>query len=216
MPSSTTANSTKNATITRSSISSFPAFLRPSVNPSPECDIWGPLCQTGTIVVAVNLTSTTTITTVPCSYYLSAQSSSVESASEASHARGPLDYRSSFGRSPQCTSYQKAYLDNAAYPLSNCPKNDSGALLPAYNYFPAGSGGVVGGHATDFFYCCGNCTMFIDQVKVLYFPEDGGNGCAKGNGTAPAQANATAPITKRVENLANSGDGLATYNGYTL
>ena len=216
------ANTTTHASHSSRTVTTFPAFLRPSVNPSPECDLWGPMCQTGTIVVDVNLTSTVTPTTVPCSFYLSAQSSSAMSASAASFAQGPLDYRSSFGRSPQCTSYHnvlqqnRANYDLAIFPLSNCPSNTSGTLLPAARYFPAGSFGNVGGHATDTFYCCGNCTMFIDQVKVLYLPEEGAGSCAGGNDTTPLRANLSAITTKPAHSLANNGNGLATYKGYTL
>ena len=58
--------------------------------------------------------------------------------------------------------------------------------------------------------------MFIDQVKVLYFPEEGANSCARGNDTTPLRANLSDITTKPAHNLANDGKGLATYKGYTL
>ena len=202
--------------LANSTTTTFPRFLRPAVNPSPECDLWGPLCQTGTIVVAVNLTSTTTSTTVPCSYYLSAQSSSVESASAASYARGPLDYRSSFGYSPECTSYMQAYQNpDLLKPLfSNCPNNASGALLPASSYIPPGVVNV-GGHATDEFSCCGDCSMWVDQVRVFYFPE-GDQSCSRANGTTTAHADSNMMTSAaKISPVGNNGS-VAIVSGYTL
>lgn len=83
---------------------SFPPFVRPSINPVAECDIFGPLCQTGSIAVGLDLTSVTKTTTVPCSYYLSAQYHSVHPQRfDQNVGVGDANYLSSFGRSPQCT-----------------------------------------------------------------------------------------------------------------
>ena len=78
----------------------FPDFIRPSINPSAECNIWGPLCQTGSIAVDVNLTTTSTPTIVAC---LSAQSFSA--IGNGFRPNQYSDYMQSFGRSPDCASY---------------------------------------------------------------------------------------------------------------
>ena len=102
------------STIRSSTNSKYPNFIRPSINPSTQCNLWGPLCQTGTIVVDVNLTTTSTSTTVPCSSYLSAQS---YSAQPPNHVRPDQygDYMASFGRSPECTSYANYKQDSYAF-----------------------------------------------------------------------------------------------------
>ena len=58
--------------------------------------------------------------------------------------------------------------------------------------------------------------MFIDQVKVLYFLEEGASSCASGNDTTPLRANLSDITTKAAHNLASNGNSLATYKGYTL
>lgn len=57
----------------------FPPFVLLSSNPSSGCDLFGPLCQTGSIVAEVEHTGTTITTTVPCSDYLRAQSAFLQS-----------------------------------------------------------------------------------------------------------------------------------------
>lgn len=94
-------------------------FIRPSVNPMTECNLWGLLCQTDFVEVAVNMTTTIITMTVPCSYYLSAQAQSVPTAwvwEADGKSRTNADFLSSFGRSPEClgyANYLKAQLSNA-------------------------------------------------------------------------------------------------------
>ena len=58
-------------------------------NQTQECDIYGLACQTESITVGVNLTTTTTSTVLPCSLYLTAQSKYLASA--VSGQNGDLD-----------------------------------------------------------------------------------------------------------------------------
>ena len=86
----------------------LPNFIRPSVNPMTGCNLWELLCQTDFVEVAVNMTTTITTMTVPCSYYLSTQAQSVPTAwvwEADDKSRTNADFLSSFGRSPECLGY---------------------------------------------------------------------------------------------------------------
>ena len=150
----------------------FPAFIRPSINPLANCNLWGPLCQTGLIEVELSTANSTTQTTVPCSYYLSAQASSVGTVI------APLDYLKSFGRSPECASYADAQKHvhapgapwwgnplNLSYP--NCSENRSlfDNYMPPGVYNPKRDFGAM----NDDFYCCGLCSLAIPEIRLLYF-----------------------------------------------
>lgn len=228
----------------------YPAFIRPSVHLTTECNIWGPLCQTGSIVVAVNMTSTTTFTTVACSHYLAAQSASV--ASIVANPIGTMwgddermvDYQSSLGRSPECTSYAKA-LDLAAIvisaynpggnpytlnplaslPLPNCIANSSSNLLPLINYLPAGIG--VGDSVFDFRLpiCCGNCSFRATEFRLLYFPTDPISNCTSVADNDLMNSNVTSSLhwyqgpkyRKRTSKiLGNFSSAVVISNSYTL
>ncbi|MCJ1261022.1 hypothetical protein MMC22_000886, partial [Lobaria immixta] len=140
-----------------------PVFLRPSINPTPECNLWGPLCQTGTVVVDVDMKSTTAKTIISCSDYLSAQARSLYPG----HLGSPdSPYLRSFYSSPECTSYANWFADNnrPALSYSNCPSNLPKPLedyLPFDYRFPSYPGQ----------YCCGPCAVMIDEIRVLYFAD---------------------------------------------
>lgn len=184
---------------------SFPNWIRPAKN-NQECDIYGPLCQTGSITVAVNLTSTTSPTVVPCSSYLSAQAYSMAGAAFLDHYRiyvGDEDYSSSFGRSPQCTSYAAAVgakewattpsMTTLSYPRCD---NSSGTLdIPEW-YLPPG---VLGHHMAQEYRCCGPCQLDIREIQIVYFPEgDANKTCSNGfNGTVARRAEPTGVITSK-------------------
>ena len=181
-----------------------PPFIRPSVNPAPECDIWGPICQTGTIAVAVDLITTTTITTVPCSCYLEAQSISAIKFIEGG------GYFPTFQRSPQCTSYVpevKAnldiYLNNTDIQPTCADYNNSKLDLLPY--------GVVAGLPPAVYFCCGPCTPSIQQIQVFYFPEDDCSIC-------PTYTSGLSSITlrQRAHSLLGNGSSTAVFSGYTL
>ena len=96
----------------------YPSFIQPSINPTQSCDIYGPLCQTGSIAVGVRASQgVNTTTTVPCSCYLTAQSLTVNPTAAA--------WQTGFGRSPQCNTFLRiAYTPSAAIAapiFSSCP-----------------------------------------------------------------------------------------------
>lgn len=180
-------DSSKNSPLLKSSLmtsNAFPNFIRPSINPASGCNLWGPLCQTGLIEVDVITANSTTKTTVPCSYYLSAQTKS------AGTFYPNLDYLRSFGHSPECASYADALqaqhgpgAPEWGYPLTltfpNCPPplqsyspySPFTPFVDQAQYLPPG----VSNHQREFgagasdFYCCGQCTFSIPEVRLLYF-----------------------------------------------
>ena len=152
-----------------------------------ECNIYGPICQTGSITVGVNLTSVTTKTVLPCSSHLSAQSAHLEYEHNPEDPR-PGDFWSGnyndgsdlsereikFSQSPECKSYAEA-MSKGQYTFSDCGSSNTviqtnGGLnfeyplqIPpalARYFFPDYSGS-----------CCGNCSLDIPEVRLYYFPE---------------------------------------------
>ena len=227
--SSAAASSTTANIATTTAAPSYPAYIRPSVNPGPgSCDIWGLLCQTGSITVGVNLTSTTTQTVVPCSDYLMAQSYSAypyppdqSLAFEAS-----LDYLSSFGRSPECTSYAKAIgglyqYTTAAYstmPIQYANCGNVNSSTPLQNLLPPGIESPQ--ESAEEFYCCGPCALSVPALRILYFPDLGASPCAQnyGNSTrtaAPSVPSSFNTIQKRLTSLTADDAGIAVLDGYT-
>ena len=57
-------------------VSNFPYII--PYGQTQDCNIYGPVCQTGSITVGVNLSTATTDTILPCSSYLSAQFAHLE------------------------------------------------------------------------------------------------------------------------------------------
>ena len=79
-----------------------------------SCDLFGALCQTGTIKALVNRNSTTSTTSVACSDYLSAQKYAYQSSHQNEGIGYPGAFAASFGRSPQCSSFSKLSLQSLA------------------------------------------------------------------------------------------------------
>ena len=218
-------------------------FIRPSVNPTTGCNIWGPLCQTGSIVVGVNLTTTVRETTVPCSEYLSAQAESampgfLESRGRYANYRPPEPrYQISFGRSPECNSYAHHFLETykvfnsgQVQATSNVRRNDwnpiitpSGDLTfsncatdlpqrPEYYTPPGVSNSVVGmgGPGYDY-YCCGDCTLDISEIRLLYFPRPTTNSCFMDHGSTTSAS----ILSSNIKNIGHRAASLLT-NGSIL
>lgn len=191
------------------------SFIRPSVNPVSGCDIFGPLCQTGLIAVGVNLTTTVTTTTIPCSYYLSAQSA-YEAPLITDHLRD-MDYLTSFGRSPQCKSFAQS-LSYSTYPECN---NASATLLDVRSYWPAGVSNLPK-FSDEFaipFSCCGGCVVVVPQVQVHYWASGFPSNCSVTGWNSKSQA--SSPLTpsmllKREHSIIDDGVGIAVISGYTL
>ena len=171
------------------------------------------MCQTGSITVGLNLTSTTTTAVVPCSSYLSAQAVSLVGPYYLDEYRPRLyvdddNWSSSFGRSPQCTSFVDIAKPGSTFTAYDKCDNSTGSLYPPYWYAPPG---VIGHHMANGYTCCGPCQFDIPEIRIVYFPENGEvKTCS--NGTATNSSSSTGPITPRAEPTA-----LATFvsDGYT-
>jgi len=178
-----------------SGVSQFP-YIVPYGQRQVECDIYGPICQTGSITVGVSLGTTTSATILPCSSYLSAQSKEFGSTDYLlkyqqdphSQVEWSGDWPSNFGRSPECKSYAQAY-GRGHYTISGCG-NQNSIIQTSLN---AGYGAGPPWHATvpsqippgvlryfAFGYtgtCCGDCSLDVSEVRLYYFPNDTTTDC---------------------------------------
>ena len=126
-------------------VSNFPYII--PYGQMQDCNIYGPVCQTGSIKVGVNLSTATTNTVIPCSSYLSAQFEHLEhqqyeetpgiypAVNDSSELAQDLaeygwdgeidfipslrDWNINFGRSPECRSYAEA-MSSGKYTISEC------------------------------------------------------------------------------------------------
>ena len=208
---------------------SFPtgpfSFIIP-YNQTQQCDIYGPICQTGSITVGVDLTSTTTTATYPCSSYLSAQSAylaSFEPNPGAIFPFWPGDWAGSFGHSQQCKSYAEVWQGGGQYTFSNCGSENTvipaslpsdGIALPTQ--IPPGVLRAISGHGHEVYECCGNCSLDVPEVRLYYFPDDAAPQCEQNQ-----TVNSTAAIVnrgrfdRRVQPLSETGS-IAILSGHTL
>ena len=151
-----------------------------------DCNIYGPICQTGTITVGVNLTTATTTTILPCSSYLRAQKAYLEYKNYPDlladdylwqdHQRyidDPVlvDWDTNFGQSPECRSYAEARAQGK-YTFSGC--GSSNTVIQASEVVPSqippglvryGDPGSTAGT------CCGDCSLDVQEVRLYYFPD---------------------------------------------
>lgn len=179
------------------------------------CDIYGPLCQTGSITVAVNLTTGTSRTTLPCSSYLTAQAYHLLLDKEyADNGVGiinwPETWGNNFGRSPQCRSFAQ-FNDTATF--SNCGANNSVHHGDYNTELPPGV--IRRFDPVNTGTCCGFCTLNISEIRLYYFPDDHGpechhNGSLSLTSTAPASG-----LSKRLHSLVADGS-VAIVSGHTL
>ena len=191
---------------------SFPNFILQTVN-NQECDIYGPLCQTGSITVGVDLTTATTTTTVDCSYYLSAESYSnryLKTAIAFQKGIAP-PYLQNFGRESECRSWASLSSANpATYSYSSC-NNASSTLAKWQDYQPMGLN-MLNNPAEYYawFSCCGTCQFYANAMRLVYFPPANLTCFTAGNGTSGADNSTTTP---KIEPVVGS---TAVYNGMTL
>ena len=189
-----------------------------------DCNIHGPVCQTGSITVRVNLTTATTSTVLPCSSYLSAQFAYLEyeqfkhfpgvnNTSELpkdlekdgwlgdiSDVPGLIDWNVNFGQSPECKSYAEA-MRRGQYTFSGCGTSNrvTTASPGVSQHYPSEiPPGLVRWFDTDKAEtCCGNCSLDIPEVRLYYFPDKNTTDC-HGNETSEYQRpNLTSIVSTR-------------------
>ncbi len=194
-----------------------------------DCDIYGAICQTGSITVGVNLTSTTTSTVLPCSSYLSAQSIYLEYANDPYYAddsgetlwRGDpgdgsdlADWIVSFGRSPECRSFGEA-MSQGQYTLSGCgSSNTVGNFDEPSDPLPTPAGLERYLSPGIFYPCCGNCSLDIPEVRLYYFPDKNSINCQNHTSNITSSLSAQS-LRKRVHSLIADGS-TAVVSGHTL
>lgn len=190
-------------------------------NTSQSCDIYGPICQIGSITVGVRLGTDTVTTTVPCSSYLTAQSSYLKAFNprygEIFARNWPEDWQAGFGRSPECRSYAQVWQSQGEYTFSNCGTNNAivqaseGIFLPSQ--IPPG---VLRQIRFQVFECCGNCSLDVPEVRLYYFPDPLANEICKNRSTISNNINSsTTAIEKRTLSRLD-GFTTAVLSGYTL
>ena len=188
-----------------------------------ECDIYGPLCQTGSITVTKNLTNVTTATVLPCSSYLTLQSYHLRAVGDVYLGGYYQDHwYTSFGRSPQCTSLAQAY-SRGQFTLSNCGNKNTvikmdlssdvvdPGVIPSLQQPP----GMLRSFGMNILgTCCGNCTVDISEGRLYYFPDNTSTDCSSYktyNSTLLPAGN----LEKRAESIIANAN-IAVVSGNTL
>ena len=165
----------------------YPKFIRPTSN-TQNCDIYGALCQPGSITVDLNLTSTIVPTVVPCSYYLSAQSKSALAESISINTQGTYvpdqgDWLKSFGRTPQCSTLVNfaPFLEETGdviiepdgqvgeFSGSTTVTNNIPITATTCGLSNPGSTLPVFLFEDSIPSCCGQCFYESDGIRLIYF-----------------------------------------------
>lgn len=165
------------------------SFIIPKEN-TQGCNIFGPLCQTGSITVGIGSVNATATTTLPCSDYLTLQSKYLNEWNENFQSdekyHCPVmpvsdeDWMREFGHGPECAT-NADYMSRAApFTFSNCGKKNTvasldcdGSLVPP---------GVLNHFDVYPYFCCGGCIIDIPEFKLLYFLDEDAETSCKSNG----------------------------------
>ena len=189
-----------------------------------DCNIYGPICQTGSITVGVNLTTATTNTVLPCSSYLSAQFAYLEyeqyklypgvtNNSELSKdlendgwlgdisiIPGLRDWNVNFGHSPECKSYAEA-MRSGEYTFSECGTSNTVTTASSgvsWDYPLEIPPGLVRLWDTDQVEtCCGNCSLNTPEVRLYYFPDKDTIDCHNNETSEYQRPNRTSSVSAR-------------------
>ena len=193
---------------------------------SQECDIYGPICQTGSITVGVNLTYTTTTSVLPCSSYLTAQSQYLQPSGlvdddyyENAFLDGKPDYWGiSFGQSPECKSYVRAY-GRGYYTFPECGISSTVFQTDQVSVYPSQiPPGLIRRFSPTYSkgFCCGNCSLNLPEVRLYYFPDSSITDCHY-NTSFNYNSSLFSPgsIAKRIQSLVGDGS-TAVVDGHTL
>lgn len=169
----------------------------------------------------MNLTTATTSTILPCSSYLSAQSTLLENGQNGLNDvwghPNIASWQTYFGQSPECRSYAKA-LSQGQYTYSNCGSSntviqsssgvdfaDSLQVPPIFRYFSPEYTGS----------CCGNCSLDIPEVRLYYFPDKTIIDCHNNQTFNFTSVVSARNLEKRVHSLIANGS-TAIFEGHTL
>lgn len=167
----------------------------------------------------MSLAGSTTTTTLPCSSYLTAQAAHLLSAKVESGGHITLEdareWLTAFGRSPECRSYAQIQRNEEQYTFSVCGSRNT--IIQASEQFSLPTQlprGVFDRFRPLDYACCGNCTLMIPEVRLLYFPNEAAPQCEGRSSNSSAIVSASA-INKRVQSLNHTGS-IAVLDGHTL
>ena len=216
------------------SSSTAPPLSFPYIIPygrSQECDIYGPICQTGSITVEVNLTYATTTSVLPCSSYLKAQSQYLQPPNSAV-SYDPLyviDYRDwnyiprdwliNFGQSSECKSYAEAY-NRRQFTFPDC-STSSKVLMPddadVLDYYPWQiPPGLIRRFSPLYIdFCCGKCSLEASEVRLYYFPDTTITNCHNNKSFSDTSFSSPKYSLNRRQSLPRD-EGIAVVSGHTL
>ena len=173
--------------------------------------------------MGVNLTTTTRTTVLPCSSYLTAQSKYLASGASGQmwdmymtwegFATGYVQtWASRFGRSPECSSFARAY-SRSLYTFSDCGSSNTifstqefWASTDSYGYPPQIPPGVLRRFDEQYWdTCCGTCTLDFSELRLYYFPDGNSTDCQY-NGTSNSSSAFTAGnLRRRMQSLIPNG-----------
>ena len=168
----------------------------------------------------MSLASSTTTTTIPCSSYLTAQeaylltTTGLESGGYVT-LQEPLEWLTAFGRSPECKSYAEVHRNGEQYTFSDCGSKDT--IIQASEGFSLPTQippGVVDRFRPLDYACCGNCTLIVPEVRLLYFPDETAPQCEHQLLNSSKVVSESA-VNKRVQSLNKTGT-TAVLSGHTL
>ena len=175
------------------------------------------------------MTTAITSTVLPCSSYLSAQSSYIGHLNPMGCFQQPypgteddplVNWQAKFGESQECRSYANAIdgrQQTISYTLSDCGSNatliqtDIGGFDSPWPIPPGVDQFLCEQHT---FTCCGDCSLKIPEVRLYYFPEETDVIC-QNNQTLNLTSVTSNPIRKRVHSLVAEGS-TAVVSGNTL
>lgn len=182
---------------------------------SQECNIFGPICQTGSITVGVNLTHAITSSALPCSSYLKAQSQYILPETDNYMSENqPEPWLEYFGRSPECRSYAQANWDGQ-YTFAEC----GSTVFQGYGNsgFPSQiPPGVLRYYSPEYTgLCCGNCSLDLSEFRLYYFPDSTVTDCHSNISLNNISVSSPEKLVKRVQSLAGDGS-IAVVSGHTL
>ena len=187
---------------------------------SQECDIYGPICQTGSITVEVNLTTATTTSVLPCSSYLSVQSQYLKppiSMEPFFHDNpGEASWGINFGHSPECRSYAEAYR-RGQYTFPDCGISSTAFQADQTSLYPSQIPPGLIQQFSDLSvgFCCGNCSLDLPEVRLYYFPDSSVTDCGYNQSFNTTSISSAENLPKRVQSLVGDGN-VAIVSGHTL
>lgn len=174
------------------------------------------------------MTTATATTVLPCSSYLSAQSTYIASENNPEDLSGyifefdPSDgsdlsnWDINFGRSPECRSFAQA-MSQGQYTLSGCGSSslvaEAGRYADRPLQVPPGVSRYAG-HAS-WYTCCGNCSLDIPEVRLYYFPDKMSIDCHNNKTSNSTSSLSARNLRKRVHSLVADGS-TAVVSGLTL